>query len=399
MTVPARRLRVTPNPGFSRRIRVLYLIDSLGPGGAERLMVDLLPRLEEHGVDPVVCAIQVRHGNPVADDLRAAGIEVHTIGIERLRESGALRRVTAAIEATRPALVHTQLEFANILGSIAARRLGVSSLATIHTLDRPRRFSRDAARFRVMAWTLRHRAERVIAVSESARLHVLERAGLTKRNTTTIHNGIDLRGYTTDLSEDGAALRRALNIDAAAPVITTVAVLRAPKGIDDMLDALGPLRQKFPGIIYLIAGDGPHRPILEQRVADLGLEDAVRFAGHRDDVPAVLAATDVFALPSHTEALPTVVIEAMASGVPVVATEVGGVPEMIDPGVTGILVPPGAPSRLADAVGRLLAAPRQAEAMGIAARRVALDRFGIDRHAARLADEYRVILARREERP
>lgn len=393
MTSHTRRLRMTPNPGLPGRLRVLYLIDSLGPGGAERLMVDLLPHLRTHGVDPVVVAIQERSGNPIAGELRANGIEVSTIGIERLRERGALDRVLAAIEAIRPMVVHTQLEFSNILGSIAAHRLGLPTVSTIHTLDRPRLLSRDAARFRVMAWTLRHRADRVIAVSESARRHVLARAGLAKARTTTIHNGIDLTGFTSDRSADAAALRARLAIMPEAPVLATVAVLRRPKGIDDMLTALPAVLRRHPELVYLIAGDGPHREALEAATtaADIGV--SVRFAGRTDDVPAVLAAADVFVHPSHTEALPTVVIEAMASALPVVATEVGGTPEMIDPGRTGLLVPPHDPVRLADGVMRLLDSPRQAEAMGIAARRAALERFGIERQAGRLADEYRVLVA------
>jgi glycosyltransferase involved in cell wall biosynthesis len=391
-----RSLRAAPSPGLPHPLPVLYLIDSLGPGGAERLMVDLLPRLREHGIAPAVVAIQERHGNPVADDLRAAGVEVTTIGIERLRERRALARVTEVVERLRPAIVHTQLEFSNILGSIAARRLGLPAIATIHTLDRPRRFSRDSARFRLMGWTLRHRADRVIAVSESARRHVLTRAGLRRGQTATIHNGIDLSAFTTDRSAAGAELRESLGIAPETPVLATVAVLRQPKGIDDMLEALPIVGAGHPDLVYVVAGDGEHRSALESRARLLGVSKSTRFIGRTSDVPAVLAAADAFVLPSHTEALPTVVIEAMAAGLPVVATSVGGVPELVDHGVTGILVPAHAPERLADAVARVIDSPRQAEAMGIAARRTALERFGIERQAARLADEYRVLVARRE---
>jgi glycosyltransferase involved in cell wall biosynthesis len=375
---------------------VLYLIDSLGPGGAERLMVDLLPRLREHGVAPSVIAIQERHGNPVADDLRSAGVEVTTIGIERLRERDALSRVIDAVAASRPAIVHTQLEFSNILGSIAAHRLGLPAISTIHTLDRPRRLSRDAARFRLMAWTLRHRADRVIAVSESARQHVLARAGLRKKQTATIHNGIDLEAFTLDRAADAAALRARLEIGATAPVLTTVAVLRAPKGIDDMLEALPSILSDHPDLVYLVAGDGDRRPALEAATRRLGIEESVRFMGRTSDVPLVLAAADAFVLPSHSEALPTVIIEAMAAALPVVATTVGGTPELVDHGSTGILVPPHSPNRLAEAVSRLFSSPRQSEALGISGRRAALDRFGIERQAARLANEYRVLIAHAE---
>jgi glycosyltransferase involved in cell wall biosynthesis len=390
----SKRLRMAPTPSIPGNPRVLFLIDSLGPGGAEHLMVDLLPRLQIHGIDPVVVAIQERHGNPVAIELEARGIGVTTIGIERLRERGALARVTRAIESVAPAVVHTQLEFASILGSIAARRLGIPTVSTIHTLDRPDRFSRDAARFRVMAWTLRNRADRVIAVSESARNHVLVRAGLSKAQTTTIHNGIDLTDFVANHPTARQTLRSQLGIAPDAPVLTTVAILRQPKGIDDMLDAMPALLRQHPRLVYLVAGDGPHRDSLQRHTSDLGIAESVRFMGQTSNVAGVLRAADAFVLPSHTEALPTVIIEAMAARLPVVATAVGGVGELIESGNTGLLVPPHDPARLAEAVSRVFDSPRQAEAMGIAARRAAIDRFGIDRQVARLADEYRVLVER-----
>ena len=393
-----RRLRATTAPELEGPIKVLFLIDSLGPGGAERLMVDLLPALREFDVDSEVVAIQERHGNPVADELRAVGVPVSTIGIKRLRERGALARVTAAIERSSPDVIHTQLEFADILGSIAARRLGIPSISTIHTLDRPPRWTKEAARSRLMAWTLRRRSDRVIAVSRSARDHVLRKAGLPKRHTAAIHNGINLAPFLAVGTEERCRTRSELGIGADDPVITTVAVLRQPKGITDFLVALPTLLQSYPKLTYLIVGDGPDRSRLDRFVADLGVGQSVHFAGRRSDIPHMLAATDLFVLPSLTEALPTVLIEAMAVGLPVVATQVGGVPEIVDSGVTGLLVPPSSPTALAEAADRLLNSPRQCRAMGLAGRRKALDRFSIERQADRLTAEYRILLSRDDTR-
>lgn len=398
MTLSRPHLRVARRATPDDPIKVLYLIDSLGPGGAERLMVDLLPRLRAHAIESEVVAIQERHGNPIADDLRGVGVPVSTIGIERLRERGALARVITEIERTRPDIIHTQLEFADILGTIAASRLGIPSITTIHTLDRPRRWSKEALRFRLMAWTLRRRSDRVVAVSRSARHHVLEKAGLRKRQTTTIHNGIDLHPFLDVDHGRRDVIRAKLGIPPTAQVVTTVAVLRRPKGIDHMIEALPALSRAHQRLQYLIVGDGPHRGPLEAHVARLGVEKLVHFVGRRADVADMLVSSDIFVLPSLTEALPTVLIEAMAVGLPVVATNVGGTPEIVDHGATGLLVPAGRPDRLADAVGRLLGSPRQRTAMGVTGRRVASERFGIDRHAARLADEYRVLISRSEER-
>jgi glycosyltransferase involved in cell wall biosynthesis len=370
---------------------VLYLIDSLGAGGAERLMVEYLPRLAARGVEPTVVTIQSRDGNPAAAEIEAAGIPVTNLGIIRLRERGALRRVTAAIESAAPELVHTQLEFSNILGTIAARRLGIPTVTTIHTIDRPRRWSRDAARYRLMAWVLKARRARVVSVSRSARAHFMGRSRARRDRVVTLHNGIDLSRFSGGTARQET--RRELGVGAGDLVAMTVAVLRPPKGIADMIAALPELAAVHPSLRYVVVGDGPDHGRLVDAAASHGVSERVVFTGARSDIARLLAAADVFVLPSHTEALPTVLIEAMAAGLPVVATEVGGIPEMVERGTSALLVPAHSPALLADAVGRVLSAPIQAAAMGRAGRRVAAERFDIDRQAARLVEEYRIAMA------
>jgi glycosyltransferase involved in cell wall biosynthesis len=375
-------------------LRVHYLIDSLGPGGAEHLLAEYLAVLPGLGVEPVVTAIQERSGNPVAARIAALGIEVETLGIERLRQGDARALVAAAMERARPDLVHTQLEFANILGSWAAGRQGIPVVSTIHTIDRPRRLSRDGLRFRLMAWSLRRRAERVLCVSDGARRHFEAVAGIGRSRASTLHNGIDLAPFAAADPAAGRAVREAHGIPAAAPLATTVAVLRRPKGIQHMLEALPRVLDRVPDAHYLVVGDGPHRAALADQAAALGLVGRVHFVGATDRVPDHLAAADLFVLPSLTEALPTVVIEAMAAGLPVVATAVGGVPEMVDHPGSALLVPPADPVRLAEAVSRVLSSPLQASAMGRSGRRIAAARFDIRRQAGRLLEEYHLAVRR-----
>jgi glycosyltransferase involved in cell wall biosynthesis len=387
------RLRATPPlPIPESPLSVLYMIDSLGPGGAERLLADYLPRLARLGVEPTVVTMQDREGNPIAAEIEAAGVPVANLGIRRLREPGALARVAEVIERTAPDLVHTQLEFSNILGTLAAHRLGVPAVATIHTIDRPRGWSRDAARYRLMAWILRSRGSRVISVSRSARDHFIGRSKARRDRVVTLHSGIELSRFSPGVATNRSAARAELGIAADASVAMTVAVLRPEKGIADMVDALPAVVPFHPSTHYVVVGNGSQRPNLERIVAGLGLEDRVLFTGARSDIPRLLAAADVFVLPSHTEALPTVLIEAMAAGLPVVATEVGGIPEMVDRGSSALLVPPHSPAMLADAVCRLFSSPIQSAAMGRAGRRIASERFDLDRQAARLVDEYRLAI-------
>jgi glycosyltransferase involved in cell wall biosynthesis len=327
----------------------------------------------------------------VAARIEAQGIPVCELGIRRLRQRGAYARVRDTIRAAAPDVVHTQLEFSAVLGIPAARRLGLPTIATLHTLDEPPPRSRLALHFRLMAWALR-RARRVIAVSEITRRHYLDRARLRPERVMTIHNGIDPSAFQAPPGERDAA-RRELGLDASAPVLVTVAVQREPKGIQHMLAALPEVAAAFPAVRYLLVGDGPHRRALEGLAARLGVADRVVFAGARDDVPRLLAAADLFVLPSLTEALPTVVAEAMAAGLPIVATTVGGIPEMVGHGEAALLVPPSDPAALAAAVCRLLANPRQAAAMGRAGRRVVAARFDIRAQAKALADDYRALAA------
>lgn len=393
MTTRRSALRAAPPPAPSARLRVMYLIDSLGHGGAEHLLVRYLEALPAAGVDPVVVVVQDRDGNPLESEITALGVPIENLHIDRLRRRGALRRVGEAMDRIAPDLVHTQLEFSNILGTVAAHRRGIPSVATLHTLDVPKPWSRDAVRFRLMARILTTRASRVIAVSQSAADHFAGHSGAGRRLVTTLYNGIALERFTQAQPHAAGQLRASRHLASEARVITTVAVLRPAKGIEDLIAALPAVLVSVPDAHLVLVGDGPARSTLEQAAATLGLTERVHFLGHRADVDEVLAGSDVFVLPSHTEALPTVLIEAMAAGLPVVATDVGGIPEMVERGASALLVPAHAPWMLAEAVTRVLTSPIQAAAMGTAGRRIVRARFDLPKQVASLVDEYRRIAA------
>jgi glycosyltransferase involved in cell wall biosynthesis len=169
-----------------------------------------------------------------------------------------------------------------------------------------------------------------------------------------------------------------LGIPADAPVIGTVCNLRPQKALDVMLSAVASLRPKLPDCRLLIVGDGVEREGLEALAEQLGLADAVTFLGQRDDIPDVLAAFDLFALSSDFEGMPLAVIEAMGAGLPVAATRVGGIPDLIDDGVQGLLVPARDAGALASAMGELLSAPDLSRRLGEAGRARRQEEFDID---------------------
>jgi glycosyltransferase involved in cell wall biosynthesis len=160
------------------------------------------------------------------------------------------------------------------------------------------------------------------------------------------------------------------------------------KGQEFLLEALARLRPSFPQARLLVVGDGPRRAFLEQRARDLNVTDEVRFTGHREDVPDLLAAMEVFVLPSLAEDFGRVLLEAMAMQRPVVATAAGGAPEIVEDKVTGLLVPPANGAALAEAISALLADPARARAMGLSGRRRVEATFTADRHAALVSGVY-----------
>jgi glycosyltransferase involved in cell wall biosynthesis len=247
-----------------------------------------------------------------------------------------------------------------------------------------------------MWWVLRHFCQRIVAVSEGTRQHHLQAARFAPEQVVTLYNGIDLTRFGPRDLACQTAVRHSLGISAAAKLMTTVAVLRQPKGIQHMLEALAVILTAVPDAHYLIVGDGDYRATLEAQVADLGLGERVCFAGQRQEVADLLAASDLFVLPTLTDALPTVLMEAMALRLPLLATAVGGVPEMVENGLNGLLVSPGTADQLAQAAIGLLQDGARRQEMGENGRLLVEQKFNIQRQAAELATLYHTLLITRD---
>ncbi len=357
---------------------IIYLIDGLGMGGAERLMIPLLQHLDRARFLPRVAYLHARDGNPLLPDLHALHIPVDYLPVQHLRDLTALPRLRRYLQRHQADLVHTQLEFSNILGNLAAKTLHLPSVCTLHVL--PSSESRLKTRLHQhLEWlALRLFCDRVIAVSEQTREDYRARSGIPAYRLVTIYNGIDLTPFTRlqpDLER--ASVRSEFSLPPDVFLLITVAVLRPPKGIESMIRALPAVLQAHPNTCYLIVGDGPHRHALEQEVHTLGLTRQVIFAGMRRDIPRLLAASDLFILPTLTEALPTVLAEAMAARLPILASAVGGIPEMVQDGLNGRLVTPGQPEDLANACIDLLSNPQARQRMGQQGWQIVQTRFNI----------------------
>jgi glycosyltransferase involved in cell wall biosynthesis len=379
-------------PDATGALRVHVLIDSLNWGGAETLLADYAAGAPAAGIALSVGYLQDVNGSPSATALRARGIQPQLIGVRRLLDAESVWRVRRHLARVRPDVVHTHLGAADVHGTVAARSLGLPTVSTIHLVAPPALGAlghREAARERLMAVTRRYGSRRVIAVSDAAREAYL-RAGLDRAGrVVTVHNGIAPRVPKRSRAE----LRAELGIAPDAPVVAMVSVLREGKGHDEAFAAAAALRERHPGLRLLVVGDGPARDAVEAAARPLG--DTVVMTGFRRDVVDLLAASDVLLLPSQMDAFPTSLLEAASVGVPAVATEVGGIPEIVTDGETGLLIDaPVRPEAVVGAVEPLLDDPQLRARLGHAARARFDARFTAERWAERCRAIYDDVLAR-----
>ena len=363
-----------------RSLRVHVLIDSLTWGGAELLLADLAEGARNHELELSVGYLFAE--DVAAARLNAAGLTTQPVGIGGLTDPRALPRVRRHLAEIRPDIVHTHLEYADLLGGVAARTLRIPAVATLHIVE-PRETGRDRARARLTALARRRFHRRVIAVSEHIREAYLAAGADRPEHVVTIHNGISVRPEPGA----GAKVREELGIGAEEPLVAMISVLREGKGHDLAVAAVEELSAELPGLRLLIAGDGPARDEVASLAQRLG--GAAVLAGHRNDVMAVLDAADVFLHPTRADVFPTVLLEALAAGTPIVASRVEGVPEIVDDNRTGLLVPPPLePAAFAGQLRRLFRDPELAREISKRGQERFEQEFTADRWAGRLRALY-----------
>jgi len=357
------------NPSKSRRTRVVYVIGTLERGGAEGQLVELASGLDRTRFEPIVCSLA--KGGPLVPILASRGVPVEIIGVtagpRRLRAVLGFWRLLRRVQ---PEVVHGQLFWGSVVAALAGRLAGVPAIVgSRRALTRRRRLRRAPLRRLATAWT-----HLVIANSAAVRDATRRDEGLTDDRLLVIPNGIDLARF--DVAPD-PKLRSSLGVASSGPIVSVVANLRRAKGHSVFLEAWTAVMRARPGARSLLVGDGPLREELETRAAALGVRESVHFLGVRPDVPALLALSDVIAHPSFAESSSNAVLEALASGRPVVATDAGGTREAILDGQTGLLVPPGDVRALATGMLRLLSNPAEARALGQAGRRHVAEHFSL----------------------
>lgn len=368
-------------------MRVIWFIDRLGYGGAEKMTYTILERMDRQTFDLRVCALQVKQGNPVAKDLEDIGIPVDLLSIPNLRHPANMIKITTYLRKYKPELVHTQLEFSSILGSFGSRLLRIPNLSTIHTLNNPQ--SGTSHWRNELSWAcMRYFSTKLIAVSNSTRDHLVTNGRIPASKIITLYNGIDLSEYQPAKGFERSTKRKELGVPEDVFLIVTIAVLREPKGIQYMLEAMQQILQAEPNTHYLIVGEGKYKERLMEITQERNLEDHVTFTGQRIDIPDILQTSDLFVLPTLTDALPTVLIEATAAGKAIVASNVGGVPEIVEHNTNGFLVPPGDPDQLVKSCLSIIKDQARQKSMETAGLRMAKEKFDINMQVDKLSKLY-----------
>ena len=364
-------------------IRVAHVITRMIVGGAQELVLSIIGGLDPDRFRSVL--FTGPETGPEGSLLPKAGrMGIEVVEVPTLVRSPSLSRDLSAFRFLRRELARGRFQVANtytskagFVGTLAARSAGVpvvvyspqghifsprGSIPGVTGKPIRRRL------FLALRRAASRRADALVALHPGDRDEQVALGLAPAGKFRVIPNGIDPGLPAARDGERGRRLRAALGLEGRGPVVVTVGRLAPEKGHLDLLEAMALLAPRRPEAALVVAGGGPLRAALERRAEELGIAGSVRFLGIRSDVPDVLAACDIFALASHYESFGLAILEAMGAGLPVAATRVGGIPFLVQEGVTGLLAPPGSPAELARRLEELAADPARARGMGLAGR-------------------------------
>lgn len=383
---------MTDSQAPATRIPVLALVDHLGStGGAERLALEIAVRLDRSRFDSALCASRFApEGTPNSSEqhalemMRDAGIRFLPLTRSRRAEALPWRHLIAFIRSQRTQVLHAHMFGSNLWGTLIGRACRVPVVVTHeHTWS----FEGEPVRRFLDRELIARFSDVFIAVSHEDQRKMIEVERIPERRTRFLPNGIDPEPPTT-----GRDTRADLGIATDAPVICSVGALRAQKSHEVLIEAARKLRSEHPGLRVLIAGEGPQHRELHELVDRLGMNDTVTLLGRRMDIPDLLQITDVAVCSSSFEGSPLAVMEYMEAERPIVATAVGGVPDLIDDGVHGLLVRPEDSAALAGAIDKLLRDPERGRTMGRHARERRRREFDLDVMVAKVEALYEELL-------
>ncbi len=375
----------------ARPLRILQVSHDLKAGGLQRVVIDLAQGLRRLGHDAHICSL--RGPGPLEAEIRGRGIPLWPMpwperGADRLL----FRKVSRLLREHRYDVIHTHNTQAFLDGGLAALLARVP--ARVHT-DHARPFP-DRFKYMAMERLMSYSYDKVVGVSAHTAENLRKYEGIAEKRLEVILNGIDGGWYRAESARaDSSALRRAAGLSGFKRVIGLGVRLEEQKGIRFLLAAMPQILSRHPDTGLAIAGAGSQAEALQAQAESLGIAGNVRFLGAFPQLTSFYPLIDLFVLPSLWEGLPLCLLEAMCLGLPIVATQVGGVGDLIKDGETGLLVPAESPKALAAAVTELLDQPERAEALGREARKVFDARHDSGVMVGHYLDLYQACLARR----
>jgi len=371
---------------MENKIKILYVFAALPIGGAEQLLVAELERLDKTLFAPLVCVISEK--GPVGEMIEKMGIPL--VPLHRMKKNqfdyGIIRELKKLILQEKVSIVHTHLYDGGKYGRIAARMAKVPII--IHTVHNV--YVKSRIKYHLINWILSFLSNRIIAVSGAVKESIVRYDRINKDRIQVIHNGIDLSKLEGPFSR--SEWRSEFGIGPEEYVVGVIARLEEQKGHIYLLEALSMMRDLLPLLKVLIVGDGKLRSFLEEETRKRGLSSCVYFLGTREPISPILKAIDLFLLPSLWEGFSVAILEAMAAGVPIIATRVGGTEEVITSGQDGLLIPPGDAQSLAKAIEDALIHREKFQKMAIMGQERVCRNFSIENHVASIQALYLEIL-------
>jgi glycosyltransferase involved in cell wall biosynthesis len=369
---------------------LLFISTGLAYGGAETQVVRLATRLKLRGWE--VSVVSLMPPKAYVEDLEAAGIPVFSLGIRRKwPDLRPVLRLTRIIRKRQPHIIHSFMVHANLLARL------VRLFAPVPVLICSARNVDEGGRLREILYRLTDPlCDLTTQVSQDGLERYVRVGAVPRHKIRYIPNGVDTERFKPNL-EDRLKVRKELGVDGF--VWLAVGRFDPPKDYPNMLQAFARVINKHSNTMLLIAGDGPLRETMENMARELGIERRIKFLGIRRDVPQLMNAVDAYVMSSSWEGMPNVLLEASATGLPIVATNVGGNSEVVLDGITGFLVPPRNPEALAEAMLRMMDLPEEKRReMGKAARKHVEDNFSLDRVVDMWEALYRELLERKGRR-
>lgn len=345
-------------------VRILHVIDRLGNAGAETLVRTFAEGLDRSRFCMYACSLRPCPGSLTLPALQALGVPTVVLNQRASYDLPALFQLVRYICREQIDIIHTHLTAGDIMGRMAGFLTRRPVVSTLHC-DRAGLEQEPRHRQMLQRWTARLWCRRIIVVSDTLWQEVADWLGGADSWVVSIPNGVNTDRFRAAPQAERLATKRAL-VGSAGPLITTVARLVPEKAQHHLLDAAQRVLAEWPDARFLLVGDGPLRADLEMQAARRGIADGVTFAGFRSTIPDILGASDIFVLSSVSEALPVALLEAMASACTPVTTTAGGMAQVVEDGITGLLVPPADPGALAEAILRCLRDPVESEKMALA---------------------------------